>query len=445
MDTIYALSSAPGKAGVAVLRISGARAAFMLETLAHRPLPPPRRAQLAAIHHPASRAVIDHALVLYFPAPASFTGEDVVELHVHGGRAVIDTTLHALSCLGGRMAEAGEFTRRALANEKLDLAQTEGLADLLDAETEAQREQALAQMAGALSQRILAWRDQLLRILAHAEADIDFPEEDLPPALVARRIGELQNLAQEFVALLNDKRKGEILRDGFSIAILGAPNTGKSSLLNALAQRDAAIVSARAGTTRDVIEVHLTIAGYPVTIADTAGLRDSADEIENEGMARALQRASEANLKIILFDATVLPQLDARSLGIADDTSLMVFNKMDLASSATAPSLIPDPVYMSLTKNHGITELLALLEQRLKEWMASGARGAPLTRPRQREALMHAHQHLITAITAYQQKKPSELIAEDLRLALRALGRITGQVDIDEVLDVIFRDFCIGK
>src|SRR5690606_16468341 len=298
--TIFALASAAGRAGVAVVRLSGSTASRALETLSSQPLPSPRRASLRRLHDSAGER-LDDALVLWFPAPHSYTGEDVVELHLHGGRAVVRDVLEALAAVPGlRPAEPGEFTRRAFDNGKLDLAEVEGLADLIDAETAGQRRQALRQLDGGLSALGEGWRARLVRILAQLEADIDFPDEDLPERVAAAVAPGIEELANEMRRHLDDGRRGEILREGFHIAIIGPPNAGKSSLLNWLAQRDAAIVSDTAGTTRDVVEVRLDLGGWPVIVADTAGLRETAETVEREGIRRARARAEAADLVIAL-------------------------------------------------------------------------------------------------------------------------------------------------
>ncbi len=450
-DTIFALSTPPGRAGIAVLRLSGPAAGATLEALGAKPLPAPRRARLTRLADPDERAPIDSALVLWFPGPASFTGEDMAELHLHGGRAVVAAAVEALARRPGlRPAEAGEFTRRAFDNGKLDLSEVEGLADLIDAETEAQRRQALSQMAGALSRLTEGWRARLLPALAHMEAAIDFPEEDLPAAVTAGIRGEATALAEEIAGHLADRRRGERLRDGLQVAIVGPPNSGKSSLLNALARRDAAIVSAAAGTTRDVVEVHLDLAGYPLTLADTAGLRElvgpAGDAVELEGMRRARQRAQAADLKLAVFDITTWPELDAGTLALLDRDTLVVLNKCDLRPVGVAAAELPalgdrPPFVISATGGSGLDQLLAALEREVAARLGAATAAPAVTRARHRRALVDCRSALERAAVA----ELPELVAEDLRLAIRALGRITGQVDVEDILDVIFRDFCIGK
>ncbi len=439
--TIYALATAPGRSGVAVVRISGPEAGSALSALTGRALPAPRRAVLTKLRDPRSGDALDDALVLRFTAPASFTGEDVVELHLHGGRAVVTGVIEALATLPGlRLAEPGEFTRRAFENGKLDLTEAEAVADLIDAETTAQRRQALRQMEGALGKLYDGWRERLTRALAHIEADIDFAEDDLPGGVADAVRPVITGLADEIATHLNDGGRGERLREGLHIAIVGAPNAGKSSLLNALARRDAAIVSAHAGTTRDIIEVHLDLGGYPVVLADTAGLREAAaDEVEEEGIRRARDRAARADVKVAVFDATTLPDLDPATLGLIDADTVVVFNKTDLAM---ADDLRPDlsPILVSAHTGAG----LKALEERLTAFSADrlAIGSAPsLTRTRHRAALTECRESLLRALNA----PLPELAAEDVRLASRALGRITGRVDVEDLLDVIFRDFCIGK
>jgi tRNA modification GTPase len=440
-DTIYALASAPGRAGVAIVRVSGGEARGVIARLTNRDVPRPRVATLRRLLDD-NDAPIDDALVLFFAAPKSFTGEDVAEIHLHGGPSVVAALLRTLGSTSNcRLAEPGEFTRRAFHNNKLDLAQVEGLADLVAAETEAQRRQALRQAEGELSRFYDAWRTRLLRTLARLEAFIDFPDEDLPDQLVRSIDGEIAELRGDLSRHLADEHRGELVRDGLTIAILGAPNVGKSSILNKLAQREAAIVSSIAGTTRDVIEVRMDLGGYPVTIADTAGLRASADEIEQEGVRRALTRAEHADLKLLVFDGGTWPGIDGETAKLIDDRALCVVNKADLLRE-------PEPlavegrtvIKVSAKTGLGVETLAAALAEAAKERMGSGE-GVVLTRARHRAALEECRDALGRAAGAGQ----PELKAEDLRLATRALGRITGRVDVEDVLDLIFKEFCIGK
>jgi len=431
MTTIYALASAKGRAGVAVMRLSGEDSGMALASLTGKDVPPARQAALRTFADPATDVVIDRGLALWFPAPASFTGEDVVELHLHGGAAVIAAMAGALDGLGLIPAEPGEFSRRAFEHGKLDLTEAEGIADLVNAETEAQRIQALRQMDGALGAVYESWRGDLIRALAFLEADLDFPDEDLPGGIAAQVLPVLDRLAVEFRAHLDDDRRGEVLRDGFQVVITGAPNVGKSSLLNVLARRDVAIVSEIAGTTRDTIEVRLDLGGYPVTLVDTAGLRDSDDVIEQEGVRRARARAQQADLRLQIFEA-------GEGVGLAQPDDLIVINKVDIAR----PTPILGAFMISVRTGEGIDALLAALEARVVAMM--GLRETPsLTRSRHRRALEDAASHLDRACMGG--NREPELVAEDVRLAVRALGRITGRVDVEDILDVVFGEFCIGK
>jgi tRNA modification GTPase len=442
MDTIFATASGPGRAGIAVIRICGAEAAAALTKIAGGPLPPPRQASLRKLRDPRSGEIIDHGIVLWFPGPGSFTGEDMAELQVHGGRAVLQALLGGLaSCAGLRLAEPGEFTRRAFENGKLDLTAAEGLADLINAETEAQRRQAFRQMEGALGRLYEEWRQQLLAMLARIEAQIDFPEDDLPGDLVARIGSNILKIQEEIVGHLNDGRRGERLRDGLAIVLLGAPNVGKSSLINALAGRDLAIVSARAGTTRDVVELHLDLGGLPVLVADTAGLRASEDEIESEGVRRAMARAGHADLKILMFDATSLPEIDQTTAGLVDRDSLIVLNKIDQCRPVAELRIAGQPAFpVSAKTGEGMDGLVRAISSAVAERTTSGAEPL-LTRERHRTALSDCLAALSRALT----DEEVELLAEDLRIATRAIGRITGRVDVEDILDLIFREFCIGK
>ena len=352
------------------------------------------------------------------------------------GRAILQAMLESFALMPHcRLAEAGEFTRRAFENGKMDLTEAEAVADLVDAETEAQRRQAMRQFEGALGALYTDWADKLRRALAHSEAAIDFSDEELPSDLADKQNAPLAALEAAIASHLDDHQRGEKLREGFMVAILGAPNTGKSSLLNALVAREAAIVSPIAGTTRDVIEVQLDLGGYPVTLADTAGLRKSADQIESEGVRRALARAAQADFKILLYDGAAWPALDADTQKLADADTLEVVNKSDLVARPDAAKL-----FVSTKTGDGLKELTARLVKAIDERFAVTPAPA-LTRARHRAALTECRDHLRRALIAQE----SELRAEDLRLALRALGRITGRVDVEDLLDIIFRDFCIGK
>jgi tRNA modification GTPase len=442
-DTIFALASGAGAAGVAVVRISGPAAASALEALVGS-VPPARQARRARFHDPTTGETIDQGLALFFPGPRSFTGEDVAEVQVHGSRAVIAALIEVLGGLAGfRLAEAGEFTRRAFENGKLDLTAAEGLADLVAAETAAQRRQALRQLDGALGHLYEGWRARLLRALAHLEAAIDFPEEGLPADIESALRDEARRLRQEIAAHLADDRRGERLREGVSVAIIGPPNAGKSSLMNALARRDVAITSAIAGTTRDVIEVALDLGGFPAVLADTAGLREARDEVEEEGIRRARARAAEADLRLVVLDATRPEGIRAVS-GMTDANAVVVVNKIDLAGSANlawADAVGTGPALrLSVVAGTGMEDLLSRLTAELAARIGNSA--TPLiTRARHRSALADC----VAALARFDHAGLPELAAEDLRAATRALGRITGRVDVEDLLDVIFRDFCIGK
>lgn len=442
-DTIFAPATASGPAGIAVIRMSGPSARRALEAVCGIDTPLPRRAIRCRMVDRATGEALDDGLALWFPGPASFTGEDVAELHIHGGCATVEALCTALGRMDGfRFAEAGEFSRRAFYNGKLDLTEIEGLADLVAAETEAQRRQALRQLEGALARLLEDWRTRLLAALARVEAAIDFPDEDLPDRLVSETKHHILGLHRELSQFLDDNHRGERVRDGLSLAIVGAPNVGKSSLLNALARRDAAIVSETAGTTRDVIEVRLDLAGYPVTLADTAGLRAAADAIEEEGVRRALARAEAADLKLVVFDASS-GSPDTASLAQLGPDSLAVLNKTDLGTIALLEDFrddLPGAIAVSVRTGENLDTLLAEIGRCVAERLDSGG-PPPLTRARHRVALEECTGALRRAAAV----EGVDLMAEDLRLATAALGRITGRVDIEDVLDVIFSEFCIGK
>ncbi|SDC91459.1 tRNA uridine-5-carboxymethylaminomethyl(34) synthesis GTPase MnmE [Belnapia rosea] len=432
-DPIFALATGAGRAAVAVLRLSGQGSGAILGKLAGG-LPRPRMASLRQLRHPDSCEVLDQALVLWFPGPASYTGEDSAEFHLHGGPAVVAGVAEALVATGARPAEAGEFTRRAFLNGKLDLTAAEGIADLIAAETAGQRRQALRQAGGALATLYGGWAGRMTALLARQEAFIEFEDEDLPADLDAAVVEAAAALRSEIATHLADGGRGERLREGLTVAILGAPNAGKSSLLNALVGREAAIVSARAGTTRDVVEVRLDLGGIPVTLADTAGLRDTLDDIEVEGIRRARQRAEEADLLLLVFAAD--QPLDVDTLAWRRPDALVVMNKSDLGG----PPAGFDGLMVSARSGAGLETLRARLEYEAVARAGSTAETL-LTRPRHRAALQEA----ISWLSTLQSAPLPELRAEALRAALRALGRITGRVGVEAVLDVVFGEFCIGK
>jgi tRNA modification GTPase len=443
-DTIFALATAPGRAAVAVVRLSGTHAGQALAALAGRQ-PQPRRAAVRKLQDADGR-ILDEALVLWMPGPGSYTGEDSAELHLHGGPAVIAGVLETLAGLGLRLAEPGEFTRRAFENGRLDLAQAEGVADLIEAETEAQRRQALDQLDGALGRAREAWRSDLVEALALFEAAVDFPDEDLPEDVAARAHPALERLVGALRSALDGVERAERVRDGFAIALVGAPNAGKSTLLNALSRREAAIVTATPGTTRDVIEVALQLSGYKVILADTAGLRDTLDEVEAEGVRRALRRAEAADLRLWVVDGSGGDASPAPDVLRAGDLCLVA--KADLpAGDAAARSLVEaaalglEPHRLSAHRAEDVAALEAVLAERVVAALGSGEPPSA-TRLRHAALLAEALQRLESALAL---SAEPELAAEDVRLAARALDRITGKIGPEDVLDRIFSTFCIGK
>jgi tRNA modification GTPase len=440
-STIFAPATAPGRSGLAVIRLSGPAAAETLQLLTGRVPPAPRRIVRRSINDPITGEVLDQGMAAWFPGPASFTGETVVELYLHGGRAVLAAILAVLSQLPNlKLAEPGEFTRRAFLNGRLDLTEVEGLADLIAAETEAQRRQAVRQLDGVLGRLYGGWSERLTAALARLEAAIDFPDEDLPSGLIVAVAEQVAPLTAAIAQHLADGHRGERLREGLSVAIMGPPNAGKSSLFNALAKREAAIVSPHEGTTRDVLEVALDLGGYPVLLADTAGLRRTRNEIEAEGVRRAERRAGDADLRIFVLDAERIAEQLPSILILKKDQDLVLANKMDLLRGRALPELGLPVLPISVHSGSGLNELVARIGEFAAVAMESV--GSPaLTRARHRAALEEA----LTALQRSKEAPEPELLAEDLRLAVRALGRITGRVDVEDLLDRIFSEFCIGK
>lgn len=437
-DTIYAVATARGRAGVAVVRVSGPAADRVAAAVAGN-CPKPRQAVLRTLRHPLTGIDLDRALVLWFPAPGSFTGENIVEFHIHGGLAVGRAVLDAVAAVAGtRAAEAGEFTRRAFYNERLDLTAVEGLADLIAAETESQRRQAIRQAQGRQAEVFSGWRQRLISALAYVEAGIDFADEELPENVMVHARPEVAALASEISRALADQGRGERLRDGLEVAIIGPPNAGKSSLLNVLARRDVAIVSAHAGTTRDVLEVHLDLGGYAVTLVDTAGLRDAGDEIEAEGIRRASVRAETADLRLLLIPAADWPQVPKATAGLAD-----LPHTWRIISRADEKKDVSGALRLSIKTGEGVDELIRRLQAQAEEMMGAGE-SALITRSRHRDALTRSATHL-AAFLDQDWTGREELAAEELRLAARALGGLTGQVGVEDVLGAIFSEFCIGK
>ena len=446
-DTIYAPATAPGRSAVAVLRLSGPGTREVLRQLIGN-LPEPRRASLRRLRDPATGGVLDDGLVLWFPGPASYTGEDSAELHLHGGMAVVEGVLEGLDRLGLRMAEPGEFTRRAFQNQRMDLAQAEAVADLVDAETAAQRQQALDQLAGGLSQRYGRWRDQLLGALAMLEAGIDFPDEEVPEAVANMAHPPLERLLVEVRLALDDGKRGERIRDGYRVAVIGAPNAGKSSLINGLLGRDAAIVTDIAGTTRDIIEAPLVLAGFKLLLADTAGIRHSDDQIEQEGVRRAQAWAQDAALRLWLGDGAASSGDWALAKDLVRPGDVCLINKSDLGLSADSVAA------EAWARAHGLAvQTLSLsrdgadavrldLTERVTAAL-SGADFPAATRRRHAVHLSEAAGHIERALGVL--ALGSELAAEDVRLAARALERVTGKIDPEDVLGAVFSTFCIGK
>ncbi len=442
--TIYALSSGPGISGIAVVRISGNDTSNVIKLLTTKNLPKPRVATLRKINKINTSELIDEGIILWFPGPESYTGEDMAEIHVHGSKAVLNALHSSISSIKNcRLAEPGEFTKLAFQNGKINLLKAESIADLISSETEIQRQQAIKIMNGKSADEFNFLREKLLKILSHVEAKIDFPDEDLPNNI----LDEIKNSSNEVVKkikkILNDQKVGERIREGFKIAIIGPTNAGKSSLMNHISKRDVAIVSEIAGTTRDVIETHLNIDGYPVIISDTAGIRDSKDELEKKGIKLSLNRAEEADLKLVVVDAKN-PDFTDVLKDLLDKNAILVLNKSDLIEKEINSEIKKtNHVLISIKENRNIDELISKIKNKLKNKFITSD-DILITRERHRQHLQQCLDHL----NNFNQKKEIEdfdKAAEDLRLATRHLGMIVGKVDVEEILGSIFNDFCIGK
>lgn len=443
--TIYALSTVYGKSGVAVIRISGPQALDAVKTMTNIKVETirPRYAYFSSLHDINKTQTLDQSLVLYFKAPNSFTGEDIVEIQTHGSKAVIASVMDNLSRLPGfRLAEPGEYSKRAFYNGKMDLTEAEGLADLIDSETSEQQKYAMRQMEGGLKNLYEGWRQELIKILAHLEAFIDFPDEDIPSSVMSDMKNSVFKLESEIESHLNGDSIGERLREGFRVVIVGAPNAGKSSLLNAVVNRNAAIVSDIAGTTRDAVDVHLDLNGYPVMFTDTAGLRETEEEIEKLGIDIAYSKIHDADLVICLFDASVdSAQVFDKIRDSIKNKALFVANKSDKLTSEQCSNLRSSGcLVISAKQKDGVDKVLTEIGCRIKERFTSNS-NLLITRRRYREAL----QDVMENLQAFGFNKEIELTAEDIRLAARALGKITGRIEVDDILDKIFGDFCIGK
>ena len=442
--TIYALSSGPGVSGVAIVRISGPEASEIIKSLTGKKIPSPRLATLRKINNINTSELIDEGIILWFPGPESYTGEDMAEIHIHGGKAVIQALLNTISKVKNcRLAEPGEFTKLAFQNGKINLLKAESIADLISAETEIQRLQAIKIMKGKSSEKFNELRDKLLKILSFVEAKIDFPEEDLPDENIRKIKKDSNDVLVEINKILNDQKVGEIIREGFKIAIVGPTNAGKSSLLNNLSKREVAIVSETAGTTRDVIETHLNIDGYPVIISDTAGIRNSKDEIEKKGIKLSLIKAENADLKLVVIDAKSV-NLSGFLSDLLKKNAILVVNKSDLLDGELNPEITKqDHILISLKNNHNIEKLIMKIKDKLKnEFISEG--DILITRERHRQHLIQCVEYL-NNFSEKNDKKDFDKAAEDLRLATRHLGMIVGKVDVEEILGSIFNDFCIGK
>jgi len=442
--TIYALSSGPGVSGIAVIRISGQETSKAIELLTGKSVPKPRLATLRKINKINTSELIDEGIILWFPGPESYTGEDMAEIQVHGSKAVIDALHSSISSIENcRLAEPGEFTKLAFQNGKINLLKAESISDLISSETEIQRQQAIKIMNGKSADQFNFLREKLLKILSHVEAKIDFPDEDLPNDILKVIKKSSDDVLKNIEKILNDQKVGERIREGFKIAILGPTNAGKSSLLNHLSNRDVAIVSEIAGTTRDVIETHLNIDGYPVIVSDTAGIRESKNEIEKKGIKLSLNRAEEADLKLVVVDAKNLDFTDVLK-GLLDENAILVINKSDLLEGDVDAEIKKlDHVLISIKENLNIDELISKIKNNLKNKFITSD-DILITRERHRQHLEQCLDHLKN-FNKKNEAEDFDKAAEDLRLATRHLGMIVGKVDVEEVLGSIFNDFCIGK
>ena len=442
--SIYALSTGPGVSGIAVVRLSGKETSKVIKLITGRELPAPRMATLRKFNKINTSELIDEGIILWFPGPESYTGEDMAEFHVHGSRAVIEALHTSISKVENcRLAEPGEFTKLAFQNGKINLLKAESIADLISAETEIQRQQAIKIMRGKSADKFNELREKLLKILSHVEAKIDFPDDDLPEDILKNIKKNSNEVYLDIKKILEDQRVGERIREGFKIAIIGPANAGKSSLLNHLSNRDVAIVSETSGTTRDVIEIHLNIDGYPVVVSDTAGIRDSKNEIEKKGIKLALNKAEDADLKLIVIDAKIV---DFKGVlrDLMDDSAILVINKSDLLIKDLNSEIKNlNHVLISVKDNLNIDSLILKIKNKLKNKFITND-DILITRARHRH---HLEQSLIY-LKNFEEKNEAEdfdKAAEDLRLATRHLGKIVGKVDVEEILSSIFSDFCIGK
>ena len=442
--SIYALSSGPGLSGVAIIRISGPEASEVIKSLTGKGIPKPRVATLRKINNTNTSELIDEGIILWFPGPESYTGEDMAEIHIHGGKAVILAVQKEISKIKNcRLAEPGEFTKLAFQNGKINLLKAESIADLISAETEIQRLQAIKIMKGKSSEKFNELRDKLLKILSFVEAKIDFPEEDLPEDNIKKIKQDSSKVINEINKILSDQKVGEIIREGFKIAIVGPTNAGKSSLINNLSNREVAIVSEIAGTTRDVVETHLNIDGYPVIISDTAGIRDSEDEIEKKGIRLSLKKAENADLKLIVVDAKSI-DLSGFLNDLLKNNAILVINKSDLLKEKIDEKILNfNHVLISLKDNSNLDKLISKIKNNLKNKFLT-EEDILITRERHRQHLVQCLDHLKNFINK-NDKNDFDKAAEDLRLATRHLGMIVGKVDVEEILGSIFNDFCIGK